>query len=75
MLITEVRLRQLHGTLPTKEDVWEERLVRPIDVYPEYRNRNDHEGGIQTADGFKIVTYFVEIHTDEGGNGPCRSHS
>lgn len=69
MLITEVRLRQLHGTLPTTEDLWEERLVRPIDVYPEYRNRNDHEGGVQTSDGFKIVTYFVEIHTDEGVTG------
>jgi L-alanine-DL-glutamate epimerase-like enolase superfamily enzyme len=69
MLITEVRLRQLHGTLPTKQDLWEERLVRPIDVYPEYRDRNDHEGGIQTPDGFKIVTYFVEIHTDEGISG------
>jgi L-rhamnonate dehydratase len=69
MLITEVRLRQLHGTLPTKQDLWEERLVRPIDVYPEYRDRNDHEGGIQTPDGFKIVTYFVEIHTDEGVSG------
>lgn len=66
MLITEVRLRQLRGTLPTKGDLWEERLVRPVDVYPEYRSRNDFEGGVQTEHGFKIVTYFLEIHTDEG---------
>jgi len=69
MLITEVRLRRLQGTLPTNGDLWEERLVRPIDIYPEYRVRNDHEGGIQTADGFKITTHFVEIHTDEGVTG------
>ena len=69
MRITEIRLRQLHGTLPTSEDLWEERLVRPIDVYPEYRDRNDHEGGVQTPAGFKIVTYFVEVHTDEGVSG------
>ncbi|NLS00119.1 mandelate racemase/muconate lactonizing protein [Rhizobium sp. P38BS-XIX] len=66
MRISEVRLRQLQGTLPTEGDLWEERLVRPVDVYPEFRNRNDHEGGTQGPDGFKIATYFVEIHTDEG---------
>ncbi len=69
MLITEIRLRKLAGTLPTTGDLWEERLVRPIDVYPEYRSRNDFEGGVQTADGFRIVTYFVEVHTDEGVTG------
>jgi L-alanine-DL-glutamate epimerase-like enolase superfamily enzyme len=69
MLITEIRLRKLGGTLPTTGDLWEERLVRPIDVYPEYRSRNDFEGGVQTADGFRIITYFVEIHTDEGVTG------
>jgi L-rhamnonate dehydratase len=69
MLITEVRLRKLAGTLPTRGDLWEERLVRPIDIYPEYRTRNDYEGGVQTADGFQIVTHFVEIHTSEGVTG------
>jgi L-alanine-DL-glutamate epimerase-like enolase superfamily enzyme len=69
MLITEIRLRRLKGTLPTTGDLWEERLVRPIDIYPEYRSRNDHEGGVQTSDGFKITTHFVEIHTDEGVSG------
>ncbi|MDE1995517.1 MAG: hypothetical protein KGI75_23665, partial [Rhizobiaceae bacterium] len=69
MLITEVRLRRLAGTLPTQGDLWEERLVRPIDIYPEYRVRNDHEGGVHTPEGFKITTHFVEIHTDEGVTG------
>lgn len=69
MRITEVRLRQLRGTLPTQGNLWEARLVRPLDVYPEYRNRDDFEGGEQTEDGFKIVTHFVEIHTDEGVTG------
>lgn len=69
MLITEVRLRRLKGTMPTSEDLWEERLVRPIDIYPEYRVRNDHEGGVQTSSGFEITTHFVEIHTDEGVSG------
>ena len=66
MRITELRLRRLSGVLPTQGALWEERLVRPIDIYPEYRDCNDFEGGVQTADGFAIVTHFLEIHTDEG---------
>jgi hypothetical protein len=59
MRITAVRLRRVSGTLPTQGDMWEERLVRPLDIYPEYRSRNDFEGGIQTANGFKISTVFL----------------
>src|ERR1700680_2951967 len=69
MRITAVRLRRVRGTLPTKGDIWEERLVRPLDVYPEYRNRNDHEGGVQAEGGFKISTVFLQIDTDEGVSG------
>jgi L-rhamnonate dehydratase len=66
MIITEIRIRRIEGTLPTTAPLWEERLVRPIDVYPEYRDRDDFEGGVQRADGFDIVTFFVEVHTDAG---------
>ena len=37
MKITGVRLLRLTGTMPTDGPLWEERLVRPIDIYPEYR--------------------------------------
>src|ERR1700691_5139138 len=66
MRITAVRLRKLRGTMPTSGWFWEERLVRPIDIYPEYRVRQDYEGGQQIAGGFVIDTYFVQIETDEG---------
>ncbi|GAA3107739.1 L-lyxonate dehydratase [Pseudonocardia yunnanensis] len=66
MIISEVRLRRLTGTMPTDGDYWEDRLVRPLDVYPEYRSRDDHEGGVQTPDGFVITAHFVEIETDDG---------
>ena len=69
MLITAVRLRRVTGTLSTSGDFWEERLVRPIDVYDEYRYRQDYEGGVQTDDGFHISTVFVEIETDDGVTG------
>jgi L-rhamnonate dehydratase len=66
MKITAVRLRKVRGTMPTSGPFWEERLVRPIDVYPEYRTRQDFEGGQQVEGGFVIETYFVQIETDEG---------
>ena len=38
MKITEIKLRELSGTLETKNVFWEERLVMPLDIYPDYRN-------------------------------------
>ena len=35
MKIAKVELRELNGTLKTEKAFWEERLVRPIDIYPE----------------------------------------
>jgi L-rhamnonate dehydratase len=69
MKITALRLRKLRGTMPTSDSFWEERLARPIDVYPEYRARPDFEGGQQDESGFAIETYFVQIETEEGAVG------
>ena len=70
MRITAVRLRHLRGTLPTQGRFWEERLVRPIDIYPEYRVRDDPEGLPQTApDRLPVEAFFVQVETDEGVTG------
>ena len=70
MKITAVRLLRLTGTLPTEGAFWEERLVRPIDIYPEYRGRDDFEGGLQAgADGFALEQFFLRIETDAGPSG------
>jgi L-rhamnonate dehydratase len=69
MKISAVRVLRVNGTMPTEGSFWEERLVRPIDVYPEYRMRDDFEGGVQTAGGFKLEQYFVRIETDQGPVG------
>ena len=70
MHISAVRLRCLSGTIATDGPFWEERLVRPIDIYPEYRVRQDFEGGTQAdAQNFCIEQHFVEIETDAGVSG------
>jgi L-alanine-DL-glutamate epimerase-like enolase superfamily enzyme len=56
--------------MQTAGPFWEERLVRPIDIYPEYRIRDDFEGGVQRdATHFWVEQYFVRIETDEGLHG------
>ena len=70
MKITAVRTLRLTGTLPTQGPFWEERLVRPIDIYPEYRVRDDFEGGTQAGpDRFTLEQFFLRIETDAGPTG------
>ncbi|MBV9250392.1 MAG: hypothetical protein JO227_14250 [Acetobacteraceae bacterium] len=70
MKITAVRILRLSGTMQTHGAFWEDRLVRPIDIYPEYRRRNDFEGGTQVdASHFRLQQHFIRIETDEGPHG------
>jgi L-rhamnonate dehydratase len=70
MRITAVRLFRLTGTMETEGPFWEERLVRPIDIYPHYRIRNDFEGGVQLdPTHYCMEQHFLRIETDEGPHG------
>ena len=72
MKITKVELRELKGTLKTKKTFWEERLVRPIDIYPEYRSDSFNEakwGSAENESNLPITAIFVEIITDKGLKG------
>jgi L-rhamnonate dehydratase len=70
MKITDVRLHQVSGVLPFEGQFWEERLIQPIDVYPEYRSRNQRKEMRANAEGgVPITSVFVEIETDEGVTG------
>jgi L-rhamnonate dehydratase len=69
MRITDVRLRSVTGTLPFEGVFWEERLIQPLDIYPEYRNRGRLEMNDTNERGVPISSVFVEIETDEGITG------
>ena len=70
MRITFVRVFRLTGTMETSGPFWEERLVRPVDIYPAYRVRDDFEGGVQIdATHFRMEQHFLRIETDEGPFG------
>jgi L-rhamnonate dehydratase len=68
--ISAVRIFRLTGTIETTGPFWEERLVRPIDIYPDYRSRDDFEGGIQLdSSHHRLEQHFLRIETDTGPYG------
>jgi L-rhamnonate dehydratase len=73
MKITGLKLRELTGTLEHEGEFWEERLIRPVDVYPEYKAQrgdvtNWHPYKID-ENRYQIKLIFPEIETDEGVTG------
>jgi L-rhamnonate dehydratase len=65
--IAQLRIRRLQGVMETDGAFWEERLVRPIDIYPEYRKQSIWEGGEQIdRQHLRLIADFLEIHADEG---------
>ena len=50
-------------------EFWEERLIRPIDIYPEHKDEG--AGWLEpVGDGkYRVVSYFVRIETDDGVSG------
>ena len=74
MKIVDLKLRELSGVLEHPDPFWEERLVRPVDVYPEFREQGaDYSTSL--GDGrYAMRAVFLEIRTDDGPvglSGPC----
>ena len=70
MKITGVRLRELTGVMEFEGVFWEERLIRPIDVYPEHKVEGPGTTPREIEPGrYEMVSIFVEIETDEGVTG------
>ncbi len=69
MKITKVRVFKLSGVLEYQGEFWEERLVRPADIYPEHKA----EGSPwleKIGDGkYRNVAHFLQIETDDGVYG------
>jgi L-rhamnonate dehydratase len=66
MKITNVRCRHLVGTMDFAGVFWEERLGRPVDIYPEHREEG--AGWLEPVgeDQYRMRSSFLEIHTDDG---------
>ena len=64
--ITEVKIRNLHGSFESDGIFWEDRLVRPIDIYPEYADQNHENNDLQKGNIVSTNSIFIEIHTSDG---------
>lgn len=69
MKITDVRLFELRGTMEFPGDFWEERLIRPIDVYPEHKYEGPSWLERLSEGQYRMQSTFVEIVTDDGVRG------
>jgi len=69
MRITDIRFMQLEGVLEHEGEFWEERLVRPIDIYPEHRVQGPGYSTWISEGRYQIQAVFVEVVTDEEVTG------
>jgi L-rhamnonate dehydratase len=69
MKITHVRLFQVEGVIGHDGEFWEERLVRPIDIYPEHKVQPFDEMERLDSGNYRVVSNFIEIGTDAGITG------
>jgi L-alanine-DL-glutamate epimerase-like enolase superfamily enzyme len=70
MKISSVRVRVVDGVMPTDGAFWEERLLRPIDIYPDYRSGMPPWGGDQIDENsFRLKQWFVQIEASDGSYG------
>lgn len=66
MKITAVRLVEVRGTMAFEGEFWEERLIRPIDIYPEDQAQGAGWLPPQDDGTYAMRSYFIEIDTDAG---------
>jgi len=65
MKITGVRFLEVKGTMKYEGPMGEERLVRPIDIYPEFRAQPSYGLPPTTADGrYQMQAVYLFIDTD-----------
>jgi L-rhamnonate dehydratase len=71
MRITDVKLRLLSGSMPVEGEFWEERLSRPLDIYPEHKAAPGLFGDTRlgATSSYPIEAVFVQIETDAGVSG------
>ncbi len=66
MKIADVRVLRLEGVMAHDGPFWEERLIRPIDIYPEHRHAG-RDGMISLSEReVRITAFFLEIEADSG---------
>ncbi len=66
MVITKVECVEYVGALESPGGVFLDRLRRPTDVYPEFRQRGPQAFPERAPGHFEVTSTYVHIHTDTG---------
>ena len=74
MKITNLKLRQLQGTMEYQGTLWEERSGRPLDIYPAFRALDAKDTMRKQfpsvgKNRYQVTQTFLTIETDEGVTG------
>lgn len=69
MKITAVRCVQYTGTMDFPGVFWEERLIRPVDIYPQFRSEGAGWLPPSREGAYAMTSTFVHIETDAGISG------
>lgn len=67
MKISAVRIERLHGHMSFDGEFWEERLVRPSDLYPEHAAQRENPIPSDGAGVYRMESIFIRIETDQAG--------
>jgi L-rhamnonate dehydratase len=69
MQITGVRVFKVGGEMGFDGEFWEERLVRPVDIYPEHKNQGAGWLPKISEGRYAMQSLFCQIETDTGLTG------
>ena len=71
MKIKNIRFERVKGQWNYQGSLQEERLVRPVDIYPEFRAEGAAWSGIAPEEGppYRVEDLFLFVDTDEGVSG------
>lgn len=69
MQITAVRILEVQGIMEHQGEFWEERLIRPIDIYPEHKHQGPNWLEKVSEGKYRIKAYFAQIETDQDITG------
>jgi L-rhamnonate dehydratase len=69
MKITAVRLFETEGIMEYTGTFWEERLVRPVDIYPEHKAQGVHWLAQIDETHYRMQSQWVQVETDDGVDG------
>lgn len=69
MKITGIRLLRVEGTMEFPGEFWEERLVRPVDIYPEHKSQGAGWLAKAGEGKYHMESIFIMLDADGGVTG------